>query len=83
MQTDMAKVIVERPRCGGQRSRKGRIRNFELLPTKEGMQRRWTDQKYLNENLAPLRRFLASRVGQRWDAVYAEINEQLAPRNAV
>jgi hypothetical protein len=83
MRADMAKVIVERPRRGGQGSRKGRIRNFELLPTKEGMRRRWTDLKSLNENLAPLRRFLVSRVGRRWDAVYAELNEHLALRNAV
>jgi hypothetical protein len=47
------------------------------------MRRRWVDHKSLNENLAPLRRFLASRVGRRWDAVYAEINEHLAVRNAV
>ena len=35
MRADMAKVIVERPRRGGQGSRKGRIRNFDLLPTNE------------------------------------------------
>jgi hypothetical protein len=74
---------VERPRRGGDRSRRGRISDIEFLPAKEGMRRRWTDHKSLNENLAPLRRFLASRVGRRWDAVYAEINEHLAVRNAV
>ena len=83
MREDMAKVIVERPRRGGDRSRRGRIGNFELLPAKEGMRRRWTDHKDLNENLAPLRRFLMSCVGRRWDAVYAELNEHLAVRNAV
>jgi hypothetical protein len=83
MRTDMAKVIVERPRRGGNHSRKRRMGSFELLPTKEGMRQRWTDHKSLNENLAPLRRFLASRVGRRWDAVYAELNEHLAVRNAV
>jgi hypothetical protein len=79
----MAKVIVERPRRGGDHSRKRRMGNFELLPTKEGMRQRWTDHKSLNENLAPLRRFLVSRVGRRWDTVYAELNENLAVRNAV
>lgn len=83
MRADMAKVIVERPRRGGDYSRKRHLGNFELLPTKEGMRQRWTDHKSLNENLAPLRRFLASRVGRRWDTVYAELNEHLAVRNAV
>jgi len=83
MRADMAKVIVERPRRGGDRSRKRRMGSFELLPTKEGIRQRWVDHKYLNENLSPLRRFLVSRVGRRWDAVYAELNEHLAVRNAV
>jgi hypothetical protein len=83
MRADMAKVLVERPRRGGQWSRKRRESTWELLPTKEGMRRRWTDHKTLNENLAPLRRFLASRVGRRWDAVYAEISAHLKPRNPV
>jgi hypothetical protein len=83
MRADMAKVIVERPRLGGSRNRKRRLGGFELLPTKEGMKRRWVDHKYLNENLSPLRRFLVSRVGQCWDAVYSELNEHLAVRNAV
>jgi hypothetical protein len=64
-------------------SRKGRRTPLELLPTKEGMRRQWTDHKELNENLAPLRRFLASRVGRHWNSVYAEISAQLTPRNAV
>jgi hypothetical protein len=83
MRTDMAKVLVERPRRGGQCSRKGRHSALGLLPTKEGMRRWWTDRKELNENLAPLCRFLASRVGRRWDAVYAEICAHLSASNAV
>jgi hypothetical protein len=83
MRADMAKVIVERPRRGGNWSRKRRLGSFELLPTKEGMKQRWVDHKSLNENLSPLRRFLLSRAGHRWDAVYAELNEHLAVRNAV
>jgi hypothetical protein len=83
MRADMAKVLVERPRRGGQYHRKGRCTPLELLPTKEGMRRRWTDHKELNENLAPLRRFLASRVGYHWDSVYAELSAHLTPRNAV
>jgi len=33
--------------------------------------------KWLNENLAPLRRFLLRRVGRPWNAVHAEICAQL------
>jgi hypothetical protein len=83
MRADMAKVIVERPRHGGDYSRQRRLGSFELLPTKEGIRQRWVDHKSLNENLSPLRRFLVSRIGRRWDAVYAELNEHLAVRNAV
>jgi hypothetical protein len=39
--------------------------------------------KGLNENLAPLRRFLVSRVGRSWDTVYSEIRTRLSPRNTI
>jgi hypothetical protein len=80
---DMAKVIVERPRYGGQKNRKGRRQNFDELPVKEGISRGISDRKDLNENLAPLRRFLASQVGRPWDKVYAEICANLKPTNTV
>src|SRR5713101_6420275 len=80
MREDMPKVIVERPRRGGGRARSGRARPFEDLPGKEGMGRRYVlsgDWKELNENLAPLRRFLERQVGRPWDKVYSEIAERL------
>jgi hypothetical protein len=40
-------------------------------------------RKVLNENLAPLRRFLQQRVGRSWDAVRSEICAVIAPRSAV
>lgn len=40
-------------------------------------------RKWLNENLAPLRRFLRSHVGQPWDAVYSEICARIAQRSTV
>lgn len=80
MRADMAKVIVERPRLGGSAKRKGRAQNWDQMVSKEGMRaphvRHWGG-KQLNENLAPLRRFLRSRVGQKWNDVYSEISAHL------
>jgi len=82
----MFKVIVERPRVGGGKCRKGRRLDHEDLPFQEGMSRphklHWRG-KSLNENLSPLRRFLESRVGKYWPQVYAEICENLRPSSAV
>jgi hypothetical protein len=86
MRSDMSKVIVERPRKGGGSARKGRTRDFEMLPTREGMGRAAKlcgDYKYLNENLAPLRRYLERQVGRPWSKVYSEISEHLRADNAV
>jgi hypothetical protein len=86
MREDMARVIVERPRLGGGRTRKGRAIAFDDLPAQEGMRRRYGrfgDRKMLNENLAPLRRYLDRQVGRPWDAVYSEIARHLRPDNAV
>jgi hypothetical protein len=83
----MAKVIVERPRRAGVTTKGvGRVRDIEDLPRNQGMTRphrmNWGG-KELNENLAPLRRFLLSRVGQSWDAVYSEISKNLRVTSAV
>lgn len=89
MRKDMSKVIVERPRLPGYDtggSRRGRLVDPDLMLSHEGMRapyvRHWGG-KQLNENLAPLRRFIHSRVGRRWDDVYSEISENLRPSNAV
>lgn len=76
MRYDMSRVIVERPRRGGGRCRKGREIPLEDLPSKQGMRRRYVElgvDKELNENLAPLRRYLERQVGRPWDKVYGEI----------
>ena len=54
--------------------------------TREGMRRSWQEYgrcKSLNENLAPLRRYLRSQVGRPWDNVYGEICERINRRSAV
>ena len=90
MREDMAKVIVERPRRGGGvRTPKGERRREQRsglaqLRKHEGIKRRWcNDLKGLNENLAPLRRFLRSRCGKPWDKVYGETCERINRNSAV
>jgi len=89
----MSKVIVERPRLGsrannddkGELKRRQKARGDEdLLPQRQSSARgRRANFKHLNEHLAPLRRFLNSRVGKHWSKVYAEIRENINPNSAV
>lgn len=87
MRKDMSKLIVERPRLGGKNARKGRdIQDPDLLISHEGMRVPYLKHyktKELNENLAPLLRFLQSRVGQPWDRVWSEISENIRATNPV
>lgn len=88
MREDMAKVIVERPRLGhrhpepGPRRRKRERHELEEAPRHEGMKGR-SSSKWLNENLAPLRRFLEGSVGRPWSKVHAELCARIAPSSAV
>jgi hypothetical protein len=86
MREDMAKVIVERPRIKPWNARKGRRMDLDDLPSHEGMRRghAWRgDRRELNENLAPLRRYLAKQVGRPWNKVYSEIAAHLRVDSAV
>jgi hypothetical protein len=94
MRDDMDKVIVERPRLGSRagNDQKGEIKQrqraerggFEGSPRRQSSARgRRAGWKDLNENLAPLKRFLGSNLGRPWDKVYSEIRQQISPRNAV
>lgn len=87
MRKDMSKVIVERPRLGGKHVRKGRaIQDLDLMTSHEGMRDPYLkgyNYKELNENLAPLLRFLKSRVGQNWDQVWSEISQNIRATSAV
>jgi hypothetical protein len=86
MRSDMFEVIIERPRRGSSWKRK-KGRHGEPLRQQEGPTwepvSRGRGSKGLNENLAPLRRFLFSRVGRPWDAVRSEISAILNVRSAV
>lgn len=82
MREDMSKVIVERPRQGGH-GKHGRPLPVDQLPARQGMRRGYGSKKRLNENLAPLKRYLAAQVGRPWDKVYSEIAAHLRADNTV
>ena len=82
MREDMFKVIVERPRWGSRHATRSKLRYDKVPGRKHATGRRmvlesegWT--KCLNENLAPLKRYLLKQVGRPWDKVYSEISEHL------
>ena len=87
MRDDMDKIVVERPRMRrGDTAARGdaRIwRNSEERPHKVGIKRGYSETKWLNENLAPLQRFLRSQIGRPWDKVYAELCQGIDRRNTV
>lgn len=90
MRKDMSKVIVERPRVGhAQRTvRPGRTRPLEdedgePLRAREPARSLPYRSKSLNENLAPLKRYLAAQVGRPWNKVYSEISANLKPTSTV
>lgn len=93
MRADMHKVIVERERRKAafgyhdvrlERRRIPENDESDKIPSRESMRRPYGyERKALNENLAPLRRFLRSCVGKPWDKVYSELSKNLRPSNAV
>lgn len=83
MREDMYKVIVERPRRGkdGDANAK-RLRNDRDGPMRLGT-RAGYGYRNLNENLAPLRRYLHAQVGRPWNRVFSEICAGIDRRNTV
>lgn len=88
MREDIAKVIVTRPRVGGDdgyQLRRGRRQSkdsmlWDNLPKKEGMRSvniRNYNGKYLSDFLAPIQGFLKKNVGRPWDKVNSEIRKNL------
>ena len=89
MRKDMAKLIVERPRYGhalcterGGRSRAILDDDGEPTAARE-LLRPKRKEKMLNENLAPLKRYLGKQVGRPWNKVFSEISANLKPTSTV
>lgn len=89
MRSDMAKVIVERPRRGlRQKLAKGYKKAWQKLPQedwpiRESIYAYKGHTKFFNEHLGPLRRFLHKQVGRPWDKVFAEICQHVRVDSAV
>ena len=98
MRADMSKVIVERARPGSSWHVARRLRRLDPkqipvsedaddpFPARIGHTRaaslgKW--RKCLNENLAPLRRYLHAQVGRRWDDVFSDICANIRLDHAV
>lgn len=83
MRADMYKVIVERPRRGKQGdTAAARLRRDFDGPMRLGM-RAGYGYRNLNENLAPLRRYLHAQLGRPWNKVFSEICAGIDRRNTV
>jgi len=88
MRRDMARVLVGRPRRGmrlrikRRKLHQGQLRWPENTLRREPMSR-GRGTKCLNENLAPLERYLRSQLGRPWDKVYSELSQRLRPTSAV
>lgn len=96
MREDMYEVIIERPRRGSRMGHPRRARRMDAkveavrdpdsLVGKIGMKRGAKlarAYKQLNENLAPLRRYLERQVNRPWDKVWSEISAQLESGNTM
>ena len=90
MRDDMDKLLVERPRYrfGGIRYPRGQLKSrYEKMGEldcvrRESMGGRYRE-KWFNENLRPLERFLRSNVGRPWNKVYSEMARHLKPNSTV
>jgi hypothetical protein len=89
LRSDMAKVIVERPRHGSRMrgQGKGYWRDLQRVPRDELPKRERMKlsgmTKSLNEHLGPLRRYLRKQVGRPWNKVFAEICANISRDSAV
>lgn len=80
MREDMFKVIVERPRRTRGKSTKTKLRYFRDDRSRMSGRRmacELNDRKWLNENLAPLKRYLFTQRGRKWDDVFSEICQHI------
>jgi hypothetical protein len=82
----MHKVLCERPRSGGGwiKQRRRANRTEDQLPKQEGIKRHYFGgSKMFGEHLGPLKRWLRSKVGCDWNAVYSEAAKVIKPDSVV
>ena len=81
MREDMFKVVVERPRWGSRHCDSPKLRHVDPQVSRIGHKRQVCEsqgwRKSLNENLAPLKRYLHKQKGRQWNDVFSEICQQL------
>jgi hypothetical protein len=93
VRSDMAKVLCEEPRHGMRtKYRKGSLREDKRVPMDEkpvkeagNLRRNWLgdySHKEFGDHVQPLRRFVLSCVGRKWDDVYSEIRKTI-PKGSV
>jgi hypothetical protein len=96
MRDDMDEVIIERPRLGSRMGHRRRARRLDArvatlrdpdsLPKHMGYERSakfGRGFKMLNENLAPLKRYLKAQVNRPWNKVWSEMSASLRVTSAV
>lgn len=87
MRDDMDKVIVERPRLKRSNRRiNAGARQWRNDPDRSahlGIKAGYRNLKWLNENLAPLKRWLHKQVDRPWDKVWSELSAGIDRRSAV
>jgi hypothetical protein len=90
MRPDMNKVITETARHGGYDNLKGRHKDkfkMDELPITAPMSKNnfgfHKKTKEFSDKTGPLKRFIRSRVGKPWNAVYSEICENIKPTSTV
>lgn len=82
MRNDMSKIHTEPSRKDGRKVASAGARflartPLDELPMRENMRSPWSGfRREQQRSYAPLKRFLASRVGQPWNKVYSEISRQ-------
>jgi hypothetical protein len=96
MRDDMFEIIIERPRWGSRMGFSRRNNRFngkvasrqdpDALAFRTGMKRAAVEsraRKMLNENLAPLQRYLERQVNRPWDKVWSDICANLKTTSTV
>jgi hypothetical protein len=92
---DIAKVITERPRAGGDDSYSAAYRRGvdwatlleegreEDSPLREHLRRKWGHRKRFTDFLTPISGFLRQSVGRAWDDVWSELSAHLSSGSTI